>query len=203
MQVVMTTHQDISGMPSLLAAAGVSVVAVLRAALMVPRAHGHLRLTSTDPAVQPRIELNYGADPEDMRRLLLATRFAWGLANSAPLKRETQGVVALNEDIIASDNLLRSYIAENVGTYCHALGTARMGPENDPGAVVDQYCRVRGVKNLWLVDASVMPAVPRAVPNLTVIMLGERVAAWLRQLPNSDARLAPASRRRRSRTSTK
>lgn len=184
MQVVMTTHLDISGSPSLLAAAGVPVVAVLRAALMIPRGHGCLRFTNADLELEPRIELNYGADPEDMRRLMLATRLAWRLANSGPLKRETHGVIALSEEIVCSDDLLRSYILEHIGTYCHALGTARMGPEGDAGAVVDQYCHVRGVENLWVVDASVIPAVPRAVPNLTVIMLGERVAGWLSVRPN-------------------
>jgi choline dehydrogenase len=70
-----------------------------------------------------------------------------------------------------------------------------MGPEHDTGAVVDQYCQVRGVKNLWLVDASVMPAVPRAVPNLTVIMLAERVAEWLRRRPNSGVQPTPTGGR--------
>lgn len=195
MQVVMTTHLDISGSRALLAAAGVPVVAVLRAALMVPRSHGHLRLTSTDPDVPPQIELNYGSDPEDMRRLMLATRLAWRLACAGPLERETEGVVGLSDEIVRSSDRLGSYILENVGTYCHALGTARMGPEGDAGAVVDQYCRVRGVENLWVVDASVMPAVPRAVPNLTVIMLGERVAGWLRDWPNPGVQPTPASGR--------
>lgn len=58
-----------------------------------------------------------------------------------------------------------------------------MGPEADVGAVVDQCCRVRSVANLWVVDASVMPAIPHAVPNLTVIMLAERASEWLREPP--------------------
>jgi choline dehydrogenase len=179
MQLVMTTFQDISASPSLLADAGVPIVAALRAALMAPRAHGRIRLKSADPLIAPEIELNYGGDPEDIRRLMLATRLGWRIICSAPLKRESDGVVGLSDAVVRSDDLLRKYIYANVGTYCHAVGTARMGPESDTGAVVDQYCRVRGVKNLWIVDASVMPAVPRSVPNLTVIMLAERVAGWL------------------------
>lgn len=182
MQLVMTTHQDVSGLPALQAAAGVPVVAVLRAALMLPRSHGQLRLVSaTDPEVQPLIELNYVAEPEDMRRLMLATRLAWKLLGSHPLERAIDGVVGLDESIVASDDRLRNYIIENIGTYCHAAGTARMGPEADVGAVVDQRCRVRGVPNLWVVDASVLPTIPRTVPNLTVIMLAERASEWLRE----------------------
>jgi choline dehydrogenase len=179
MQVVLTTHGDISGMPTLLAAAGVPVVAALRVALMLPRGHGRLKLASTDPTVQPKIELDFAADPEDLRRLMHGTRLAWVLANSEPLNRETRGVVGLDADIVSSDERLRRYILDNVGTYCHALGTAPMGCEGDRGAVVDERCQVYGTDNLWLVDASVFPAVPRAVPHLTVIMLAERVAAWL------------------------
>ncbi len=181
MQLVMVTFADISGSPALLSDAGVPIVAAVGVALMVPRAHGYLRLASIDPGIQPAIELNYGADPEDVRRLLLAMRLAWKVVCSEPIKRETVRVVGLSEEVIRSDDLLHGYVFANVGTYGHALGTARMGSDGDPGAVVDQYCRVRGVKNLWVVDASVMPTVPRAVPNLTVIMLGERVAAWLRR----------------------
>jgi choline dehydrogenase len=183
MQLVMSTHQDVSGMPALHAAAGVPVVAVLHAALMLPRSHGHLRLVSVDPEVQPQIELNYAAEPEDMRRLMVATRLAWKLVGSSPIEREIDGVVGLDESIVGSDDRLRSYIFDNIGTYCHASGTVRMGPEADVGAVVDQCCRVRGVANLWVVDASVMPAIPRAVPNLTVIMLAERASEWLREPP--------------------
>jgi len=150
-------------------------------ALMVPRGHGRLRLASADVAAQPRIDLNFGADSEDMRRLMAGTRVAWTVARSEPIKRETERVVGLSDEIVRSDDLLRDYVRNNVGTYCHALGTARMGPAEDGDAVVDQHCRVRGVENLWILDASVIPVVPRAVPNLTVIMVAERVARWLRQ----------------------
>ena len=47
-------------------------------------------------------------------------------------------------------------------------------------AVVDQYCRVRGVEGLRVVDASVMPNIVRANTNLTCIMIGERVADWMK-----------------------
>ena len=50
----------------------------------------------------------------------------------------------------------------------------------DRMAVVDQRCRLRGVENLRVVDASVIPAIPRANINLTCIMIGERVSDWMR-----------------------
>ena len=54
-----------------------------------------------------------------------------------------------------------------------------MGSPHDPGAVVSQRCQVHGIDNLWVVDASVMPAVPAVPPHLTTIMIAERAAEWL------------------------
>ena len=56
-----------------------------------------------------------------------------------------------------------------------------MGLGSDPTAVVDQYCRVYGLENLRVVDASVMPDVIRANTNATTIMIAERVAEWIDQ----------------------
>jgi choline dehydrogenase len=61
------------------------------------------------------------------------------------------------------------------------VATARMGPAGDPLAVVDQHCQLRGLENLRVVDASIMPTIPRANINLTCIMIGERLADWMQQ----------------------
>ena len=56
-----------------------------------------------------------------------------------------------------------------------------MGPDSDPMAVVDQYCHVRGVENLRVVDAAIMPDVIRANTNATTIMIAEKVADWIKE----------------------
>ncbi|MFN0096840.1 MAG: GMC oxidoreductase, partial [Dehalococcoidia bacterium] len=63
----------------------------------------------------------------------------------------------------------------------HPCGTAKMGPANDPMAVVDQFGRCHAVEGLVVADASIMPFVPRANTNLTSIMIGEQVGEWLRR----------------------
>lgn len=63
----------------------------------------------------------------------------------------------------------------------HSAGTCKMGPESDSMAVVDQFCYVRGLQGLRVVDASVMPDVVRANTNTTTIMIGERVADWIKE----------------------
>jgi choline dehydrogenase-like flavoprotein len=184
MQLVMTTHLDLRSAPALVEEAGVPVVAALRVALMLPRGHGRLSLASPDPAVQPKIELNYCSDPEDERRLLEGTRVAWKVLRSEAMVNAYRRIAGLSEKIVDSDEQLTSYVRANIGTYCHASGTAPIGPDGDSHAVLDQTCKVRGMENLYVVDASVFPTIPSAVPNLTAMMLGERVADWLKAGPH-------------------
>ena len=69
------------------------------------------------------------------------------------------------------------------GSGYHPCGTAKMGVESDPMAVVDQYGRCFAMDGLVVADASIMPMVPRANTNLTSIMIGEKVGEWLRTRP--------------------
>jgi choline dehydrogenase len=160
--------------------AGTPVVAVLLVALMLPRGCGRLSLKSPDPMTPPNIDLNYCSDPEDERRLVEGVRFAWRVLGTNDMAKVYQRISGLSDTMVASDGQLRSYIRANIGTLCHASGTAPIGPDEAANAVLDQRCRVRGTENLRVVDASVFPRIPSAVPNLTVMMLGERVADWLK-----------------------
>jgi choline dehydrogenase len=179
MQLVLTSWLDLGPLPAVAAAAGADLVAALRVALLHPRGYGRLRLTSPDPLSPPQIELNFAADAEDIRRLLAGLRLAWRVANAPVMSAAYRRIPCLDESTIASDNALLAYVREHIGTYCHALGTVPMGAENDPYAVLDQRCRVRGIEGLSVVDASVFPSVPRVVPHLTTMMIAERVSAWL------------------------
>jgi len=147
---------------------------------MQPRAAGRLELTSADARMPPKLTLDAAGHPEDSRRLVAGVRRAWRIARSAELTSVTVRILGLDEHTLESDAELSAYIRANMGTFCHAVGTARMGPNEDSGAVVDQYGRVRGVDNVWVADASIMPAVLRTAPNLTTIMIGERIGEWLR-----------------------
>ena len=151
--------------------------------LQRPRSRGRLRLRSANPDVPPIIDLNYLADPEDMRRMTDGVRIAWSLMHEGPLAPMLKEFVNLTAEVVNSDSSLETFVRENCTTIFHPVGTAKMGPDKDPMAVVDQYCRVRGVEGLRVVDASIMPNIVRANTNLTCIMIGERVADWMR---NSD-----------------
>jgi choline dehydrogenase len=148
--------------------------------LQRPRSRGRVSLESKDPDVPPQIDLKYLEDPEDMRRMIEGVRIAWRLMNSQHLRPYMKEINDLGPEAIDSDEAIAAFVRANCGTIYHPVGTARMGPDSDGQAVVDQYCRVRGVEGLRVVDASVMPNIVRANTNLTCIMIGERVAEWMR-----------------------
>ena len=77
---------------------------------------------------------------------------------------------------LESDAALDNWLLRNVTTSQHISGTCKMGPDSDPLAVVDQQCRVKGLANLRVIDASVMPDCIRANTNCTTIMIAERMA---------------------------
>jgi choline dehydrogenase-like flavoprotein len=108
-------------------------------------------------------------------------RLARDIARSPEMAPAVSRIAGIDDSILASDSALSRYVMANVDSFCHATGTARMGAANDARSVVDQRCRVLGVDHLRVVDASVMPTIPGVPPNLTTIMIAERVADWLRQ----------------------
>ncbi len=75
------------------------------------------------------------------------------------------------------DHRLDEWVTKHVADLSHAMGTCRMGREDDLFAVVDSSCNVIGVEGLKVIDASVIPEDPRANINLTVMMLAEHAMA--------------------------
>ena len=181
MQQVIFSHVDLAGIggEQAVRAVGAPLAIGLPVALERPLSRGWLSLTSSDPHVHPVINLNYATDPEDLRRLVEGVRLAWQLAHEPELARHVERVALLTAETMSSEEALRSYVRATVATQFHPCGTARMGPRDDPMAVIDQYCRVRAIPNLRVADASIMPTIPRANINLTCIMIGEHVANWM------------------------
>jgi choline dehydrogenase len=182
MQLVLFSHVDVAGIggEEAVARVGAPVAIGVPAALERPLSRGRVSLASADPAVPPRIELKFADDPEDLRRLVEGVRLAWQVANEPEIEAHVERVALLTEAELDSDEALGAYVRATVTTQFHPCGTARMGSAGDPMAVVDARCRLRGIDNLYVVDASIMPNIPRANINLTSIMIGERVADWLR-----------------------
>jgi choline dehydrogenase-like flavoprotein len=146
----------------------------------LPDGSGYVRLASADPNVQPEFNYCYLRHPNDIRRVREGLRLATKLLESDAYKDVADYRIHPANDILASDDALDLWIRQTVGTARHVSGTCKMGPDSDPMAVVDQYCRVKGVQGLWVADASVMPRIPRSGgAHATVIMIGERVVDWI------------------------
>ena len=150
-------------------------------ALLFPVGSGELRLTSRDPQIQPFLDYNYLADPFDRQRLRAGVRLALTLAEHDDLKEIIGPRLNPTAADLASDAALDEWLQREVTTYSHISGTCKMGPGTDTMAVVDQYGKVHGLEGLRVVDASIMPTLVRAPINPTVLMMGERIAALMRQ----------------------
>ncbi|WP_454560865.1 GMC family oxidoreductase [Mycobacterium haemophilum] len=146
--------------------------------LMAPRARGTVRAVSTDPAAPPRIEIDYGRDPEDLRRQREGVRLCWELLRQPAFAALTKAIIDMDETTVHSDSALDDFIRRAAVSAHHPTGTARCGPPDDPTAVVDSRCGVYGTEGLRVADASIIPVSPRANTNLVSIMIGERVATW-------------------------
>ena len=154
----------------------------LSCTLGVPRGSGYVRLGSADPSVQPSFNYRYLQHPEDLRRIREGIRFGARLLESDAYREVVDHRITPTDEILEDDDALNLYMRQTVGTARHVSGTCRMGPDSDSMTVVDQYCRVKGVQNLWVADASVVPQLLRGGGmHPTVIMIGERVVDWIAQ----------------------
>ena len=153
----------------------------ISASLQLAIGSGELRLTSKDPNVQPYLDYNYFTEPLDLERMRRAIRLCVELADHEAFKEPIMDRVTPTDAELATDDALDAWLMRNVGTSHHISGTCKMGPDTDHMAVLDQYCRVRGLEGIRVADASIMPDVVRANTNATAIMIGERVADWIGQ----------------------
>nr|WP_199042282.1 choline dehydrogenase [Dyella sp. ASV24] len=150
----------------------------LHACYLHPRSRGTLRLRSTNPADPIAIHANYLSDPEghDLQRMIEGAKLSRDILSQTPFAR-FRGAPVFPERAIASDAEYADFIRRKAETIYHPVGTCRMGKEAD--APLDSECRVRGVDNLRVVDASVMPSLPSGNTNAPVVMIAERASALI------------------------
>lgn len=150
-----------------------------------PESRGTVELRSTDPFERPRIDLNLLSTPNDFAEVRGGIEAVRRIFAQAPLKDMISGELAPGADV-TDEATLDQYIRDNLKITQHPCGTCRMG--DDPAAVVDSDLRVKGVRGLRVVDASVFPTVPGANINAAVIMVAERASDLIRgMVPLADA----------------
>ena len=137
---------------------------------------GKVTLQSANPAELPVIDPQVLEHPNDIAAMLSAMRFVQRLAATAPLSQFFGELFSPgpNDD-------WEKFARSSYTSYFHGVGTCKMAPASDPMAVVDQHLRVHGFDNLWVSDASIMPTVVHANTNLTVMMIAERCADFIKE----------------------
>jgi choline dehydrogenase len=143
--------------------------------LITPTSRGQVTLRSRLPHAKPRILHNYYATEHDTRTMIDGTRVALEIASRPALRKLRRADWAVPES--DSDGDILDFVRRNTRTIFHPAGTCAMG------AVVDSELRVHGAERLRVVDASVMPVVPRGNTNAPVIMVAEKAADLIRGLP--------------------
>ncbi len=139
---------------------------------------GTVRLASADPFWRPLIDPGYLDDPADLDALVAGCRTLLEIAEQAPLSRLRDKPFLPRAGRSVTDGDLIEHIRVTAQTLYHPVGTCAMGPAD--AAVVDPELRVYGIDGLRVVDASVMPAVPRGNTNAPTIMIAERAADLIR-----------------------
>ena len=171
--------------------------------LVAVGSRGQVRLRSADPRHKPEIDPAYLSDGADIEPLVSGIQMAREFASARPMSKMCTSELAPGDGVRA-DAEIRDFIRHNLTTLYHPVGTCAMGGDSKLAAsrltrVVDPELRVRGVEGLRVVDASVMPTVPRGNTNAPTIAIAERAAdlilgrAPLAAVEPADAELAAAS----------
>jgi choline dehydrogenase len=148
--------------------------------LVAVGSRGRVRLRSADPRHKPAIDPAYLSDMADLDPLLRAIAQVREFAAAKPMSKVCKSELAPG-DLARTEAELIEWIRGDITTIYHPVGTCAMGGDSVLAAsklasVVDAQLRVRGVERLRVVDASVMPTVPRGNTNAPVIAIAERAA---------------------------
>jgi 5-(hydroxymethyl)furfural/furfural oxidase len=145
---------------------------------------GHVRITTPDPATDPAIHERMLSDERDLVRMRDGVHRLRAICQHAAVEAVAERVEYGETGRSMSEELDEAALDDWMFRECsdaqHASGTCRMGDAADPASVVDSQCRIVGFNALRVIDASIMPEVPRANTHLTTVAIAERMADVIR-----------------------
>lgn len=155
-----------------------------------PASRGHVMVSSTDPTAKPEILFNYLSetrDIEDWRRVIRLSREIFHQEAFDPYR----GDEIQPGPGVESDAEIDAWVRANVESAYHPSCTCKIGSDEDPMAVLDSECRVRGIENLRVVDSSIFPTITNGNLNAPTIMVAEKAADLIRDLAPLPVSNAP------------
>src|SRR3954452_12720006 len=155
------------------------------ACLLTPKSRGSVTLRSADPTAKPWIRHGFLTDPDDVQTMVEGLRLTMDMARAPALTRYCREAFVAPES--PEVGALRAHLARRSQTLYHPVGTCAMG------SVVDSSLRVQGVEALRVVDASVMPAVPRGNTNAPTIAVADRAADMIRGRAGAETQVEVAA----------
>jgi choline dehydrogenase len=144
--------------------------------VLTPESRGTVRLASSDPTAKPIVHNDFYSKARDLERMIAGLRLAQDICAQPAMRPYCAEpfTTPAGDD----EQAVRAHIARTTFAVYHPVGTCRMG--HDADAVVDEQLRVNGLEGLRVVDASVMPVVPRGNTNAPTIAIAERAADLIR-----------------------
>ncbi len=143
-----------------------------------PTSRGSVHLTGSLVEDTPDISPNYLSTDEDRQVAVDSLKWARRIVAQSPLAPYKPEEYKPGAHVVSDDDMLVA--AGDLGTTIfHPVGTAKMGPDGDTGAVVDERLRVRGIEGLRVADASVMPTITSGNTNSPTIMIAEKAARMI------------------------
>ena len=143
-----------------------------------PESRGHVHIKTEDSREPPKIQPDYLSDPADRKVAADAIKLTRKIVSSPAMEKFEPEEFKPGIEFASDDDLARE--AGNIGTTIfHPVGTCKMGPSSDNMAVVDERLKVRGVRGLRVVDASVMPTITSGNTNSPTLMIAEKASEMI------------------------
>lgn len=143
--------------------------------LLRPKARGSVMLASNDPFADPVIDTQIFGHPDDLRLTMSGFRFARAVLAASPMRDLIDKEIFPGAEV-TSDEAIAAHCRRTVKTGYHPVGTCKMGHDGDPEAVLDPALKVRGMRGLRVIDASLMPTIVSGNTNAAVLAAAGKAA---------------------------
>ena len=141
---------------------------------LYPESRGSISMIKRFDKLQVSIQANYLSNEADIAPMLAGFKWAQKIASTPPLSEGAS--VFMPSEKIQSDEQIIEYLRGNAETVYHPVGTCKMGLIDDPSTVVCAQLKVKGIRHLRVVDASIMPTIVGGNTNAPTIMIAEKAA---------------------------